>query len=480
MWRWIFFLIALCAAVVGVVWFVQNPGDVTLDWRGRRIETSVGVLLLATILFGGLCAITYRFWRFIRRAPRQVGLAMQGRRQRKGYEALGRGMVAVAAGDSSEARKNARRADALLEGNAPLTRLLSAQSAQLDGDEKAAERFFTEMLDDPETRFLGLRGLLTQAVKKGEKAQALELAKRAYSAEPKSDWVAATYFDLQSGEGRWIEAQRINDDMARHQLLKHSEAERRKAVIQLELARSEDTDQKASMKALKLACDLAPDLTPAIVALAKRHDTEMKPKRAITLIEKTWSHHPHPDLVQAYWNVKKTTGGLARVKASEKLASLNPDHVESHLALARASLDASLWGEARKHLMDAGAGDGLEPPARVCQMMAELEEQENQDLEKAREWLVRAGAAPADPTWVCNECGNAVQTWTAHCGNCHAFDGYRWKVPTHVAGDQNDGGTETMLPAPVEPTVGGNGQAVVIVSDDAPLPTAKSSAASSA
>lgn len=479
MWRWIFFLIALCLAVVGVVWFVQNPGDVKLDWRGLRIETSVGVLILAGILFGGLCAITYRFWRFIRRAPRQVGLAMKNRRQRKGYEALGRGMVAVAAGDASEARKNARRADSLLEGNAPLTRLLSAQSAQLDGDEQAAERFFTDMLDDPETRFLGLRGLLTQAVKKGEKAQALELAKRAYSAEPRSDWVAATYFDLQSGEGRWIEAQKINDDMARHQLLKHDDAQRRKAVIQFEQARANGTDQKASMKALKLACDLAPNLTPAVVALAKRHDTEMKPKRAITLIEKTWTHHPHPDLVQAYWDAKKTTGGLARVKASERLASLNPDHIESHIALARASLDASLWGEARKHLMDAGAGEGLEPPARVCRMMAELEEQENQDLEKAREWLVRAGAAPADPMWVCNACGNAVHTWTAHCGNCHAFDGYRWKVPTHVPGDDDDANTETLLPAPAEPTVGSS-QAVVTVSNDASVPATKPSAAPTA
>ncbi len=208
MWRWIFFLLGLCIAVVAVVWFVQNPGDVTLDWRGRRIETSVGILLLATVFFGGICAIIYRFWRFLRGAPNQIGMALKGRRQRKGYEALGRGMVAVAAGDASEARKNARRADALLEGNAPLTRLLSAQCAQLDGDEKAAERFFNEMLDDPETRFLGVRGLLTQAVKEGKKEAALDLAERAYSMEPRSDWVASTYFDLQSGEGKWLEAQR--------------------------------------------------------------------------------------------------------------------------------------------------------------------------------------------------------------------------------------------------------------------------------
>jgi len=471
MWRWIFFLIGLCLAVVAVVWFVQNPGDVTLDWRGRRIETSVGVLLLAGVIFGGLCAIVYRFWRFLRRAPHQVGLAMKSRRQRKGYEALGRGMVAVAAGDASEARKNARRADALLEGNAPLTRLLSAQSAQLDGDEKAAEHFFNDMLDDPETRFLGVRGLLTQAVKNGEKSNAIELAKRAYSMEPKSDWVASTYFDLQSGDGQWVEAQKINDDMARNQLLKHTEAERRKAVIQFEQAKANSTDLKQSLNALKRACDAAPNLTPAIVALARRFDADMKPKKAIALIEKTWPHHPHPDLVIAYLESKKTTGGLARVKATERLASLNKDHIESHLALARASLDAELWGEARKHLADAGAGDGLEPPARVCRLMAELEEQENKDLEKSHEWLVRAGSAPADPVWVCEACGNAVHTWTAHCGNCQSFNGYRWKVPTHVPGDGTDADAPMMLPAT---TAKANAGTSALTIGDANVPAVKS------
>ena len=45
---------------------------------------------------------------------------------------------------------------------------LAAQAAQLNGDELAARKYFTAMLDRPETRFLGLRGLLTQALKTGD------------------------------------------------------------------------------------------------------------------------------------------------------------------------------------------------------------------------------------------------------------------------------------------------------------------------
>ena len=53
------------------------------------------------------------------------------------------------------------------------------------------------MMEQPETEFLGLRGLLTQAIKRGDKGEALDLARRAYRLKPKSAWVAANiqFFD---------------------------------------------------------------------------------------------------------------------------------------------------------------------------------------------------------------------------------------------------------------------------------------------
>ncbi len=459
--RWIAFLIVLCILVVGVVWFVQNPGDVTLEWRGWRIDTSVGVMMMAMALLAVVAGATYRFWRFLRRAPGEVGAAMHRRKQRKGYAALSSGMVAVAAGDAGEARRQARRAEALLVGDTPLTRLLSAQSAQLDGDEKAAETFFTEMLDDPDTRFLGLRGLLTQAMKAGDRNTALELATKCHAMQPKSAWVNDTLFELQTTGDRWIEAAETAEGMLHRGLIDKPDADRRRAVIAFERARDlsgSAADRRESLKLLKKAVDLAPDLIPAAVALIDRHLSDGHHRKAAALAEKTWARLPHPDLVQPYWDAKRVTDPLARVKTTEKLAALSGDHIEGHLALARAALDASLWGEARKHLTDAGAGDGLEPPVRVCRLMAELEEREHDDLQKAREWLVRAGTAPADPAWVCGNCGNTVGEWTPRCGNCETFDGYAWDVPRHVTSlpatstaktpDASDGAPAT-LPVPV-------------------------------
>ena len=42
----IWFAIA-AAAMLGAVWLAERPGNVTVEWRGWRLDTSVGVLLVA-------------------------------------------------------------------------------------------------------------------------------------------------------------------------------------------------------------------------------------------------------------------------------------------------------------------------------------------------------------------------------------------------------------------------------------------------
>src|SRR6185312_12175791 len=140
---------------------------VALTWQGWEIDTSVAVMGFATLVVALALAVLFTLLRLILRGPRAWARGRRERRRQQGYRALTQGMVAVAAGDAEEAQKLARKADSLL-AEPPLTLLLSAQAAQLSGDEGAATRYFTAMLERPETEFLGLRGLLMQALRGGD------------------------------------------------------------------------------------------------------------------------------------------------------------------------------------------------------------------------------------------------------------------------------------------------------------------------
>ena len=455
MLRALWFLLLVIAIVLGVVWLMDRPGTVALDWQGYRLETSFAVLAGLAVSLAVVSALAYRVWLALRRAPERLGDAWRGRRRQKGYQALTRGMVAVAAGDGDEARRQSKRADVLLN-EPPLTMLLSAQAAQLNGDEKAAEQFFLAMTESTETEFLGLRGLLNQAIHKGDHTAALDLARRAYRLRPKSAWVASHLFDLQVLNSQWLDARITSDDLIKAGAVGRDEGRRRNAVLALQQAIEArgSGDIAVAEKRIKTAYDLDPFFAPAVRAHAEVLITNGKSKRAAEVIEKTWRAAPHPDLIEPFWKAVNAEDGLAGMKATERLAAGNAGHPESRIALARAALEARLWGEARKNLTEvAGIDEDDVDEARVCRLWAALEEAEHGDTDAARRWLTRASLADADPAWICDNCGNAVGDWSAVCGNCGGFDSFAWRTPRHVAPLTAAGGNQ--LPVPIETIDGG-------------------------
>ena len=424
--------------VGGLIWVMitltDYPGAVSLEWAGWRIDTSFAVLLGVIAVVSFNVALAYRFFLFLRRSPSKLKNKWMNKRRERGYKALTRGMVAVAAGDANVAQQQASRASALLD-DPPLTLLISAQAAQMCGDEAAAVKYFSAMVNRSDTKFLGLRGLYNQAIKRGDKSEALSLARRAHRLEPKSTWAAKDLFDLQISNGQWLGAKVTANDLQRRKLVDPVAAKRHKAVLNFQLseeARNKD-DLSSAENYLLSSIKLAPDFIPASVNLATVWVNSKKSPRAVKLIEKSWAAGPHPALLNVYWLACGATGAMEKVRAIKNLTNQCPYHLESLIALAKVSLEAELWGEAR-HFLKLAIDKNSSPPGRVCQMMAELEERENLDQKNSRKWLVRASQASADPIWVCNYCGNGVDHWSAICGKCGEFDSYYWRPPPSVVG----------------------------------------------
>jgi HemY protein len=195
--RAILAFVVIVALTAAAVLFTENPGDVEILWQGWQIKTSVGVLVAAAALAALAVTLVVRLVSLTVGTPGAFLRRRRERRRRAGYQALTRGMVAVAAGDPQEAQRYARRAEVLL-AEPPLTLLLSAQAAQIGGDEQAAKNFFTAMLDRPETELLGLRGLFNQALRGGDREAARHLARRAAELRPNTAWAALSLFDLEA------------------------------------------------------------------------------------------------------------------------------------------------------------------------------------------------------------------------------------------------------------------------------------------
>ncbi len=420
--------LVLLLVLVGIgIWFAENPGVVSLEWQGLIVDVPIYLALIGVMVIVGICAVIYRFWVFLRRSPKIYGHFRSERRTHKGYTALNKGMVAVAAGDTGEARKHARKAQDLLQ-DPSLTMLLSAQAAQLDGDEKAATRFFEKMSETEGMEFLGLRGLLNQAVALGDTDEALKLAQKAYELKPRTEWLAMSLFDLELAKGQWADAEGTVNNSIRYGLIDKPEGQRKKAVLLVERAKQAiaDGQSAAAIKLLQQALKQDATLVPAAFYLSDLLSKANKRRKGTAVIEDMWLRNPHPQLYDAYQELHGEPDALKRVRLAEKLAGKNRKHVESRIAIARAALEAQLWGEARDEL---NVLLSEAPSARVYAMMAELVETENGDMTAAREWLRKATHAAANPAWVCTSCGDVTADWSAVCGKCDGFDTKSWQTP---------------------------------------------------
>ena len=434
---------------------VKRPGDVSVVWLGHEIQMPIWFVLVALIVAMVAVVILWQVARLIFRSPRQFVRARQDRRRRKAYRALTQGMVAVAAGDAGEAQRQAKLAGNLLN-DPPLTLLLEAQAAQLGGDEKAATRYFRAMLDHPEAAFLGLRGLLMQALKTGNDAAALGYARQAVTARPKAAWAASTLLDLELRSAAWLEAEATLKRAEKLKVIDAAAARRIHAVLLTEQARGR-ADLDAAIAGLREAVKLAPDLVPARTLLATTLTRAGRGREAARLIEHGWTALPHAELAAAYAQIDPAEDALARARRFERLAGFNSAHLESRIALAGANLAAGLWGPARAELEKALADVGGEAAAsqRLARLMAHLEEGEGTDPAAARRWLIAAAAAPADPAWTCDKCGTIAPAWTARCGHCHQFDSLIWRATPRPAALALDGGLP-VAPALAAPAAAGS------------------------
>jgi len=429
--RTLIYIAEVAVVIALAVWLADRPGTVLIEWQGYRIDTSVGILALCAFLFAVLVAALYATWKWLRRRPREWSWRRKLSRQETGLQALSDGLVAIAAGDADNARKQTRKAGSMLD-HAPITLLLEAQTAQIAGDDAAARLIFEKMLKTPETEFLGLRGLIADALRENDDARALAYARRAYALKPRTPWVLDTMISLHSRAGDWREAQRLVEESQKGKRAKGSAGNHQQAVLLTERARTaRASGQLADAFAqARKANDLDAELVPAAELLARLVAEDGRARRARKVLERAWARKPHPDLMDAYLEIGvESDAPLDRYKAVEAMVKTTRTHPESRLALAEAALNAKLWGEARAQLQ---ALETERPTLRVFQLRARLAEEDNEDTSSPETWLERAAAADADSQWVCGDCGTVADEWMAVCGNCGGFATLEWNQPPRV------------------------------------------------
>ncbi|MGA3005503.1 MAG: heme biosynthesis HemY N-terminal domain-containing protein [Acetobacteraceae bacterium] len=410
--------------VLAFAWFIASlPGRISIDIGPYTVETSSSLAVTALLLLFIVLYVLVRLVLLVVFIPRAGSLWRGGRRRRAGDLAVTRALVALAAGEKADARREANRARALL-GDTPQTLLLAAEAGRLSGRDDEATAAFQALAARKDAAFLGLRGLLANAITQQKWSDAAVLARQAEAAHPGAAWLRQERAQLAIRSGDWAEALALAGTGASNGATGTSPV----AALATGAALAETNPDRADRLA-RQALKSDPSFTPAVIARAGLLRARGREKNALAVLAEGWKRAPHPDI--AAMALAPATDKMARVKAAQQLTAGLPEHPESRLLLARTTLDAGVVGEARRHL-EAVKNSGLNQ-RRAWLMHAELEEEERGDTEAGRlaqrDALRKAAAADPDPEWRCSVCHTPQTAWRAACPVCLTPGGLVWGPP---------------------------------------------------
>ena len=444
-------LVVIVALASLAAWLADHPGQFVAQWQGWRIEMSVAVAFVIGLL--GVAVVAALFIVLGELRPKSLMARKRGFDSARGYKALTNGLVAIAAGDPDEALKQAKRARGLLK-DAPATLLISAQAAEMRGDHDEARKQFTAMLEAPETEFVGLRGLMVEAVRAGDRTRARALVRRAHALRPKTPWVLEAMFGFECEAGEWKNASQALEARAKAGLEDNKTVlNRKRAVLFAEqsiTAEGRGFDSDALELALK-AHRLSPGLPHNAMRAAKLLAQGGKVKKARSVLAEAFAALPHPALLAADAALDPAEKPKDRLKRIEKFAARAGDAPMAELAVADAAIQAANWkraGEALAAVPDA------KKTRRHWQLEAERLRRGVGRADEAREAMMKAAAA-SDPLWRCKSCGRTSERWQAVCPSCLSFDSQDWTVSDTkgvvVQPDLEIEPPRTVSPEPPEP-----------------------------
>ncbi|MBS0123782.1 heme biosynthesis protein HemY [Thetidibacter halocola] len=430
----VLFVAMVASLTLGAGYLMESEGGVQVTVAGTEytlgpLQSVIAALVLVVVLYAffKLAGFLVALIRFINGDETALSRYFDRNRERKGFQALSEGMMALASGEARLAMAKAQKADKYLH-RPELTDLLTAQAAEMAGDNRKAEEVYKRLLQNSDTRFVGVRGLMKQKLTAGDTDTALKLAERAFALKPKHTEVQDVLLRLQAEKADYEGARKTLAAKLKHGALPRDVYKRRDAVLALSQAKDviDETKTIEAREAAIAANKSSPDLVPAAAMAARGYIAQGQKRHAIRVLKKAWEAQPHPDLAAAFAEIEPTETPAERVRRFGMLTAIKPDHRETRLLKAELNLAAEDFPAARRALGDLAEH---EPDTRVLAIMAAVEKGEGASEAVVRGWLARALTAPRGPQWVCDKCHTIHADWTPICSNCGAFDTLSWTTP---------------------------------------------------
>lgn len=418
---------------LAIAWLIATPGTIRIDVGGYRLQPGIGVTAVALVLTLVTSIFLWTLFSRLLSAPRMLAKRAARKSRDKGVDALSDGFIALQAGDAEKARKLARDARNRLPKNAA-AHLLQARAELALGQWGAAREHYRALIDNPKTALAALSGLYEQARAQNRDDAALTFAHKAHALAPALTWAGEAVFDDIVRRGDWAAGLEMVEAAPATSRSGKAQKKRKQAVLHTAIAAdAENTDPLIALEHTRTALKLEPDFVPAALIAARIHSSRGETRKGTSLLRRVWRATHHPHVATLFANAQPGISPTQRLKRLRELVPSPPPDAQSAIVLARIAIEAQEWSIARNALANFASAN---PSQATCVAMARIEEGQNDDFGRARQWLARAVTAPRDPIWTAD--GITAEEWAPVSPVSGTLDAFEWKVPTNAVALSDD------------------------------------------
>ena len=349
-------LLALFATAIGLAVMARyNSGNVVFFYPPYRVDLSLNLFLLLSLLSFLLTYVVVRTIRVAQKMPGRVASYRQEKREREGNKSLREALKAIYEGRFGHAEKAAARAASLPE-NAGLAALIAARAAHRMRQSERRDTWLSTIENDPSLRAARLMTSIELLVDEHKPEAALGAVKELNASGTRHIHALRWALKANQQAKNWPEVLRLVRLLDKNNALHSALSSRLRELAYDSLLSDKSNDAEALRREWKNIPSDDQKKAFVVERAAKAFNARGLHAEARSIIEKALAVDWDECLIHAYRDSAATEGEsalLAQIERCEEWMKIRPTDAELALTLGTLCLKQKLWGKAQQHLEQA-------------------------------------------------------------------------------------------------------------------------------
>jgi len=231
---------------------------------------------------------------------KQATLQYKIRRERavyeKGYNSFLLGMVALANKDFTKAVLETKKVDKYFKDES-LSLLLKSETLKLEKKFDELNNVYETMLKNPNTKLLGLRGLMEQNLRAQDFHHAFIYGEKLFNLNPRIDKLYDTLINIIGKTNNWQKLFQINDQALKLKIIDKNSYKENMSIALYEIAKIKRyNEENEAISLIEKALKYREYFSPYVVFYIQLLISSNKLSKAKNYLYKAWNKFSHPEL----------------------------------------------------------------------------------------------------------------------------------------------------------------------------------------